>query len=818
MGRPRITTKLLTYSRELKNVQELKTRLPFLTALFTLIVGTAVAGIQDTSPVPPLPADQRLWLADVGSLATSKNGEVAWITNGGDVPVSFPQPGKLCYPIPVVKRLWNPTTGAHSITPLGLKGLVTAQVATPSGTMFLVSSECDGENGRVALLTTDGKIAVATTPRSIFHARMVVLTDNSVAVVTVTGDDDSEKERNSNETKRHFRVFVVRVLGSGLSVERTPGLHIPSRNNYAVAAITDGRMMVLGGSDGQYRGCGSCRANTYIFDPKTKAWSAGPAMLEPRSEHSATRLPDGSVLVTGGWTPTEDWGKGPSRSAERWDPRTNRFEAIAPMPAGTARHRGIWMPGQEGKTLLIAAGVSSSVHAYDVGTGSWKTVGSLREGSEEGGCVFVPFLLAGNAYAWAGNRTEGFYSSKECGEQQYWELATLRLATDASSPTTPPLSPLEASLVTYRGGAAFVPTAGGKPALMIGGTTHAGMNSYLLTAAVAAIGHDGHIGAMPVLNEARSNATAFRIGNGVLVSGGWGGDQNDRQEERPMLPMEWLATNGPDDKLRWLKVASPDLSRSSVLGQLADGSLLEVDAQGKTAQLKLIFRSGGVPAVERSEFPRLNRLRQSSGNGYGVRIRGLTDGRILVAGGDVQADKIALLKPDSNSSDASDEYVGIGPYLPSRRHETYDPASKRWRTSAACQGAGGHAAILDDGRVVKVGLLSGEETSHPRYVLEISNSDGTAWSVFPAEASPKMMLSDKARPFVVDGELFLSGEIESLSTGGGPSGVEWFNTATRQWEVLWRAEPKDNWRDHLGRVIVRQLTNGKVIVLPVDGF
>ncbi|MBK8530255.1 MAG: hypothetical protein IPL57_25240 [Rubrivivax sp.] len=80
-------------------------------------------------------------------------------------------------------------------------------------------------------------------------------------------------------------------------------------------------------------------------------------MLEARSEHDATGLPDGSVLVTGGWTKKADWGKGPSATAERWNPATNRFEAVAPMPTGTALHRGFWLPGQEGKSLLITQGM-----------------------------------------------------------------------------------------------------------------------------------------------------------------------------------------------------------------------------------------------------------------------------------------------------------------------------------------------------------------------------------------------------------------------------------------------------------------------------
>lgn len=786
--------------------------------LLTTMVRAAAIDAQDTRPVPPLPSFEQLSLPNAQPMPAGRQGEVMWIENGRDSQISFPQPDKRCYRASIVKQTWNPATGVFSSTPLALGGLVTEQVATPSGIWFLVSSECAGESGRVALLSADGKLTFASTPRSIFRARMVVLTDGSVAAITVFGPDDSQDARSRDAAKRHFRTTVVRRGENGLAVESMPDLPIPSRDDYAVAAITAGRLMVLGGSDDQYRGCSACRAGTHILDPMAKTWTAGPDMLEPRSEHNATRLPDGSILVTGGWTPAADWGKGPSRSAERWNPASNRFETVAPMPSGTARHQAIGMPGQEDQALLMAAGTNASVFAFDIGSGSWKTVGALRQGSEEGGCLFVPFQLAGNTYAWSASRSEGFYSSKSCAGQA-WELATLQLDTGAVAEEAPSRTAVDDALVTYQLDGAFLPASSGRPAMLIGGRMHAGMNAYLLTTAAMAIGPGGRIRPVPTLNEPRSNAMAFRVGNGVLVAGGWGENRDDRAPQRPTPPMEWLATDAPQDGMHWVTVAESGLSEASAFGQLADGNFIEVDPQGKVTRLALVFRAGNIPAIARSEFPPLDKPRQpSSGYGYDVRIRGLSDGRVVVAGGDVQEDKIALLTLDSDSNDAPDEYVGIGPYRPSTHYEIYDPASKRWHTSASSQGAGGRVAILDDGRVVKVGHLFGDEASDTRYVFEISSADGTSWTPFPAMATSKMKLSDAARPFVVDGELFLSGELASLSTGGGPSGVEWFNTTTRQWEVLWQAGPKDNWRDHVGRMIVRQLSNGKVVVLPVNGF
>ena len=46
-------------------------------------------------------------------------------------------------------------------------------------------------------------------------------------------------------------------------------------------------------------------------------------MLEPRSGHSATLLPNGKVLIAGGMRRNQDF----YRSAELYDPATGKFRA-----------------------------------------------------------------------------------------------------------------------------------------------------------------------------------------------------------------------------------------------------------------------------------------------------------------------------------------------------------------------------------------------------------------------------------------------------------------------------------------------------------
>ena len=131
--------------------------------------------------------------------------------------------------------------------------------------------------------------------------------------------------------------------------------------------------------------------------------------------------------------------------------------------------------------------------------------------------------------------------------------------------------------------------------------------------------------------------------------------------------------------------------------------------------------------------------------------------------------------------------------------------------------------ILADGRVVKAGEAprGSKDTGSAQVVLEISNPAGTGWTRLVPTGS-RLRMGDQLRLFTLEGELFASGEVEGLSTGGGPSGLEWWNPTTRQWEMLWQAGKDENWRLHLGRLVVRTLTGSdgksKTVVLPVGGL
>src|SRR5215471_1696932 len=64
--------------------------------------------------------------------------------------------------------------------------------------------------------------------------------------------------------------------------------------------------------------------------PTAGSVSVAAPMLEPRSGHTATLLPDGKVLIVGGMRRNQDF----YRSVELFDPATGKFQRTGEMSMG----------------------------------------------------------------------------------------------------------------------------------------------------------------------------------------------------------------------------------------------------------------------------------------------------------------------------------------------------------------------------------------------------------------------------------------------------------------------------------------------------
>ena len=142
------------------------------------------------------------------------------------------------------------------------------------------------------------------------------------------------------------------------------------RELHAASPLPDGRVMVTGG----YNDLLGRLASTEIYDPATEGWSAGAEMAEPRSSHTATVLTDGKVLVAGGGPPD-----GPFLdTAELYDPAANAWSPAGSMTKGRALHTATLL--KDGRMLVVGGrGKKTSAELYDPSTDAWSSAGNTAE-------------------------------------------------------------------------------------------------------------------------------------------------------------------------------------------------------------------------------------------------------------------------------------------------------------------------------------------------------------------------------------------------------------------------------------------------------
>jgi hypothetical protein len=117
------------------------------------------------------------------------------------------------------------------------------------------------------------------------------------------------------------------------------------REEHTATLLRNGRVLVAGGTDGR----GKVLASAEVYDPATNTWSPAGSMAATRIDHTATLLPSGKVLVAGGVVMPYP---APSlASAELYDPSTTAWSMAAPMIESRTRHTATLLP--DGRVLVV---------------------------------------------------------------------------------------------------------------------------------------------------------------------------------------------------------------------------------------------------------------------------------------------------------------------------------------------------------------------------------------------------------------------------------------------------------------------------------
>ncbi|HEY3357241.1 MAG TPA: kelch repeat-containing protein, partial [Polyangia bacterium] len=284
------------------------------------------------------------------------------------------------------------------------------------------------------------------------------------------------------------------------------------------------------------RGCGNGIVEAGETCDLPTTWTASGAMSVGRSNHTATKLGNGKVLVAGGYPITA--------AADLYDPATGTFTAVPAMAAGRMLHTATLLPN--GRVLVVGGsdGVSSLALAqlFDPRSNTWRTTGSLataRYGHTATLLANGKVLITGGAPGTATSElydsaTDTWSTGPSMGSARYFHTATLLptgkvLVTGGTPNGTTVLATAEvydAGTNTWAATGSMASTRQGHQAVLLANgmvLIAGGYAPYLATAEVYIPG-SGTFAAQGAMAEARGFFSLVALPNGTaLALGGYNG-------------------------------------------------------------------------------------------------------------------------------------------------------------------------------------------------------------------------------------------------------------------------------------------------------
>ena len=317
-------------------------------AISSLVVGAAFALAQPC-------AGLSLEFQETGSLATARSSQTATLLPSGKVLVAGGDDGGSCELYDPASGTWA-TTGslivpraAHTATLLltgkvlvaGGAGVSTTELYDPAtGTWSATGSLAQGRFFHTATLLADGKVLVAA------------------------GFDTS-----FNGVLRSAELYDP---ASG-TWSMTVGRMTRGRANHRATLLADGKVLVAGGNN-----VGGTQEfkSAELYDPASGTWSMTGDLTTARSRPSMTLLRNHQVLVAGGQNFSS--GEGNLASTELYDPVSGTWSRTGDLPLAIWGHTATLLPNG---LVLVTGGISSTIVAnaeiYNPKMGVWSPTNQL---------------------------------------------------------------------------------------------------------------------------------------------------------------------------------------------------------------------------------------------------------------------------------------------------------------------------------------------------------------------------------------------------------------------------------------------------------
>ena len=414
---------------------------------------------------------------------------------------------------------------------------------------------------------------------------------------------------------------------------------VNSRSGHSATLLPDGTVMVAGGYGGDLNAPTNPAhplTSIELYDPNAavgESWTGGGNLDSPRTNHTATLMPSGEVLMVGG-----KLGEGFLASAEKIDPTTGVWTTTSDMDTERSGHSATLLA--DGKVLIAGGtgnlGTLTLAEIYDPISG-WSSTNSMNTPRAN---HTATLLLNGKVLVAGGGNGTIFTTGSELYDPQTgnWEFTGALNNARANHTAT-----------LLRNG----------KVLVAGGLTN---NSEYLNSAEVYDPDTGSWSLVTSLVTARRDHTATLLTDGtVLVTGGYNNGYLKTSERYDIALNDWLPT-GPLTTERGNHTATL-LPNGQVLvaGGLNDGL--------KSGELYDPISGGWTTTAP------MNMAHYSHSAGL------LPNGKVLVAGGN-----------DNDTGTIAD-------------CEVYDPITADWQIVESMKSArqGFTTTILSDGRILAAG-------------------------------------------------------------------------------------------------------------------
>jgi len=153
----------------------------------------------------------------------------------------------------------------------------------------------------------------------------------------------------------------------------TPSTMSLSRSNHTATLLTNGRVLIAGGFTNQTSTAPTNVAEIYY--PNTQLFVPTASMTYARGNHTATLMPDGSVIVLGG----NSSSGGYLNTVEQYSPNAVTWTTLNPMPVALSNQTATLLTN--GDILVIggktASGPSNAAYLFNPTADTWTTLASM---------------------------------------------------------------------------------------------------------------------------------------------------------------------------------------------------------------------------------------------------------------------------------------------------------------------------------------------------------------------------------------------------------------------------------------------------------